>query len=639
MRNVCQDVTGYTAFMQFDKTKLTFVSGTYAAAPPCPFAHHVPLAIGTVNPPDNDILEAGGYMQLGDPEWPGVQGDHLLATLVFTVVDECETTDLTLVSFGPFGSELSYQGVPVPTELVNTPVISLDDTPPVIDVCPVHPTTVECDGAGNAAELSAWLSSFAAHDDCSGVVLTNDFTGLSDDCGATGSATVTFTATDDCGNQTSCVSTFTIVDTTDPNITTPASDLTVECDGAGNTADLNGWLTSNGGAVASDICGGVTWSNNYVALSDDCCETGSAIVTFTATDDCGLTDTTTATFTIEDTTAPTISGCPDDITVNADAGVCTAVVSWAEPTATDVCCGSVAWTARSHAPGDTFPQGTTTVTYTFEDDCSNVATCEFTVTVLAYNDVVGVVVQLQGVDADDWPTPPLTRCIKFIAKNGTNCATAVHVWVEFYDPSDTGVAIGVADFEVQCGDWTELCAKDEQHTLYDTQSLTVVGTEYQTTADLYLLAGDTDNDSDVDIHDVTWLMYQWGLGAGPAAFGDCPWDGTRDADFTNNDLLQTTDYLLLSGNWHEWSTCTCAKLLGGGGPTRLTLAGRVTELCVAVVDLPPEMADAVDLNRDGMVDYLDVAEFEVRHGLPDTLSSQIEAATLMVKPARLRLQP
>jgi len=51
---------------------------------------------------------------------------------------------------------------------------------------------------------------------------------LSDDCGATGSATVIFTAMDDCGNSVTTASTFTIVDTTGPDLTVPA-DYTAEC--------------------------------------------------------------------------------------------------------------------------------------------------------------------------------------------------------------------------------------------------------------------------------------------------------------------------------------------------------------------------------------------------------------------------
>ena len=84
-----------------------------------------------------------------------------------------------------------------------------------------------------------------------------------------------------------------------------AMDATVECDGAGNAADLDAWLASNGGASATDACSGVTWSNDFDALSDDCGATGAATVTFTATDDCGNATSTTATFTIEDTTSPT----------------------------------------------------------------------------------------------------------------------------------------------------------------------------------------------------------------------------------------------------------------------------------------------------------------------------------------------
>ena len=83
-------------------------------------------------------------------------------------------------------------------------------------------------------------------------------------------------------------------------------DATVECDGAGNGTDLDAWLASNGGASATDACSGVTWSNDFDALSADCGATGAATVTFTATDDCGNATSTTATFTIEDTTAPAV---------------------------------------------------------------------------------------------------------------------------------------------------------------------------------------------------------------------------------------------------------------------------------------------------------------------------------------------
>ena len=188
------------------------------------------------------------------------------------------------------------------TEHVQT-IMVVDTTAPIIDM-EASNLMVECDGAGNSAELEAWLASSGgaeASDACSDVTWSNDFASLSDDCGATGMATVTFTATDDCGNSSSTTATFTIEDTTAPVIDIAGADAVAECDGAGNAADLDAWLSSNGGAEASDACSGVTWSNDYVGLVSDCGATGSTIVTFTATDDCGNSSSTTAMFTIEDT--------------------------------------------------------------------------------------------------------------------------------------------------------------------------------------------------------------------------------------------------------------------------------------------------------------------------------------------------
>ena len=152
-----------------------------------------------------------------------------------------------------------------------------DTTSPSIDTA-ASDETVECDGAGNTAAFSAWLVNFAgatASDNCGVVTFSHNSTGLSDLCGATGSETVTFTATDDCGNTSTTTATFTIEDTTAPSMDVASSDMTVECDGSGNAAELSGWLSSNGGASASDICGGVTWSNDFVALSDLCGATGA----------------------------------------------------------------------------------------------------------------------------------------------------------------------------------------------------------------------------------------------------------------------------------------------------------------------------------------------------------------------------
>ena len=51
-------------------------------------------------------------------------------------------------------------------------------------------------------ELNVWLAVVAADDSCVTVTITNDFTVLSEGCGYTGTALVTWTATAASGNTT-----------------------------------------------------------------------------------------------------------------------------------------------------------------------------------------------------------------------------------------------------------------------------------------------------------------------------------------------------------------------------------------------------------------------------------------------------
>ncbi|HEU4388617.1 MAG TPA: HYR domain-containing protein, partial [Blastocatellia bacterium] len=112
---------------------------------------------------------------------------------------------------------------------------------------------------------------------------------------------------------------------------------------------------------------------------------GQAAATFTAACPAGPasasatvdSQTTSASVTVTDTTPPSVT-CPANMTVNAPAGQCSAVVSFA-PTASDGCPGV---TIASVPPsGSSFPLGTTTVNVTAQDTAGNAATCSFTVTV------------------------------------------------------------------------------------------------------------------------------------------------------------------------------------------------------------------------------------------------------------------
>ncbi|MEO0338618.1 MAG: HYR domain-containing protein [Bacteroidota bacterium] len=82
-------------------------------------------------------------------------------------------------------------------------------------------------------------------------------------------------------------------------------------------------------------------------------------------------------FVFENTQAPTVT-CPADITVDNDAGVCGATVTFTS-SATDDCAGV---TITAFPPsGSVFPVGTTDVLVTATDASGNTDTCTFTITV------------------------------------------------------------------------------------------------------------------------------------------------------------------------------------------------------------------------------------------------------------------
>src|SRR5690606_16994868 len=179
--------------------------------------------------------------------------------------------------------------------------------------------TVQC-GANTTQALNYWLANHAgaeATDSCSTVTWTNNYDAANfvAACGATGSVEVIFTGSDACGNVVTTTATFTTEDTTAPTLVEAAQNKTVECDGSGNSTELQAWLTSNAGARATDTCdAGLTWTNDYdpASFAALCGATGSVTVTFTATDACGNSVSTIATFTITDTTKPVFTIDPQN---------------------------------------------------------------------------------------------------------------------------------------------------------------------------------------------------------------------------------------------------------------------------------------------------------------------------------------
>ncbi len=127
---------------------------------------------------------------------------------------------------------------------------------------------------------------------------------------------------------------------------------------------------------------------------------GTTSVIVTVTDSHGAFSTSPATVTVKDVDAPVITGCPADITVYTGPGhsTCDQVATWTAPSATD--CTTVTWHSTA-VSGDSFPGGTTIVTYTATDSATptpNTATCSFTVTVLDNSPPVPTLANLAAVN-------------------------------------------------------------------------------------------------------------------------------------------------------------------------------------------------------------------------------------------------
>ena len=326
-----------------------------------------------------------------------------------------------------------------------------DTTPPVITT-PAANQTVECDGSGNTTALNNWLASHGgavATDACGGTLTwTNNYSALSDLCGATGVATVTFTVSDACTNSSTTVATFTIVDTQAPTITCPPT-------ATGNTNANECFSTTVvlGMATATDNCSTgaqVPITNNAPAQFP----AGTTTVTWTATDACGNVATCTQRVTILDNNQPPTITCPGiyEEVIAADqcskTGVTPGVPSiWdncPNPALTYTLTGATTGSGIGTVSNTTFNVGVTTVTYTVTDVGGSTASCSFSVWIkrldippatIACPSSPSPVNVTSGCSAMVTVDPPVITDI---------CNTATFTMVNNY----TGTATATADYPV-----------------------------------------------------------------------------------------------------------------------------------------------------------------------------------------------
>jgi large repetitive protein len=222
-------------------------------------------------------------------------------------------------------------------------VILTDITAPVADVLVLADVVAEC-------EVTSLIAPTAT-DNCGGVVTVTSDAVLP--IIGQGSTTITWTYDDGNGNTSTQTQNIVIDD-----ISGPVADLPVLADVI-DVCEVTMLIEP----TATDNCGGLVTVTSDAVLPITA--QGTTVVTWTYEDVEGNTSTQTQNVVLNDITFPVADAVSlADLTADCE------ITSWVEPTATDNCVGTITGVADVSLP----VQGTTTITWSFEDANGNITT-------------------------------------------------------------------------------------------------------------------------------------------------------------------------------------------------------------------------------------------------------------------------
>ncbi|MBK9673530.1 MAG: DUF2341 domain-containing protein [Bacteroidetes bacterium] len=267
------------------------------------------------------------------------------------------------------------------TAVYDTVKILTDTVLPKI-VCPTN--VFATNTSGQCSGIGAWtLPSIT--DNCPGAVLTQ-ISGLSNGASfPVGTSSVSYRVTDNSGNTANCSFFVTVSDDEAPKIIC-SGDLSFP-----NDPGLCGsFVTGIAPLTTADNCSGftVTYTISGATIlsgNDDASGSffniGSSKLIYTITDATGNQTSCSFNITILDTEIPVYSTCPTNITVGTNPGLCSAIVSWPAPVASDNCPGLTITQSTGPSSGSPLPVGTTTIKYIATDASLNSTVCLFDITV------------------------------------------------------------------------------------------------------------------------------------------------------------------------------------------------------------------------------------------------------------------
>ena len=246
------------------------------------------------------------------------------------------------------------------------------------------PNNIQLDNTkGFCAANNVSYAAVRAADNCGNFsVVVRQILGLASGSNfSVGTTIVAFLGTDASRNNATCEFSVNVSDVEPPTITCPGNAL------VGTDKGVCRALVNYSRPVGVDNCNGAVtqlvqgpgaagngsgWNMFGIGLTQ---------VNYSVTDTAHLTASCGFVVQVNDTEAPVIS-CGNTIVLSADAGLCSAVVTFAEATATDNC--GVASLQQIHGPnnGSRVAVGTYVVEFSAADAAGNTAVCSFNVSVV-----------------------------------------------------------------------------------------------------------------------------------------------------------------------------------------------------------------------------------------------------------------
>lgn len=433
---------------------------------------------------------------------------------------------------------------------------------------------------------------------------------------ALGVTTITWTVTDCCGRQASCVQKITVRDKEPPKIEPDCATREV-CADENCQFILPDWKD---------------WTDPVLVITDNCDTdpdvvmdppAGTAFglgehdVMIGVNDSHGNNTSCTIKFIVKDCTKPEFTILPENMELCADAGKCTAKVTW-NVAAKDNCAGPV--TLQSVPPsGSLFPIGTTVVVVSATDAAGNMTEESFTVTVnpcWVMNLEVGL-----GYPCN---TKEHKRCIQVELSDCNGVLPMAEVGGEF--TFINGLASGQLTIPTpsRCvaGAYNCARAKDPRASLWsmtDGANVSIVGTAYlvKFLGPDALLLGNIDGNEYIDIVDwAIWMLQfsgQMPIPLLPSPLCD-PWPDMTDpsqwiADVTGDGRVTAADYANVYRNYwlsDEGPCCPPAPTpvaMVSDGVSKLGPISRLSIVQLKAMGLAG--ADSLDVNRDGYIDAAD----------------------------------